>query len=157
MRNVFISYAHRLDQDAADDFIRIFGSERSVFSDRSLSGDIGSLADNTIKDLYIRPKIKNSSVTIILIGAETSKRWWIDWEIYYSLLKTTGNDRNGILGIRIPNKSHNVPARLLRNSHMSEIIDWPRDKRTLEAAIERVYNLRDQNPDLKDSLRVRNS
>ncbi|TKG89890.1 hypothetical protein EYV94_24600 [Puteibacter caeruleilacunae] len=57
----------------------------------------------------MRPKNRKSSVTIILIGAETGKRWWIDWEIYYSLLSTVGNGRNGILGIRIPNKSHTVP------------------------------------------------
>lgn len=158
MRNVFVSYAHRLDQDAADDFLTKFGTDKMVFSDRSLDNiDIGHLSDDTIKNNYIRPKIANSSVTIILIGKETGGRWWCDWEIYYSLLKTTGNDRNGLLGIYIPNKEHWIPARLQKNLHMGKIIEMPRDYRTLENAIEEVYEKRFQQPDLSDLLRQRNS
>jgi len=158
MRNVFVSYAHRLDQDAADDFRRKFGSEKMVFSDRSLENqDIGHLTNDTIKDNYIRPKIKNSSVTIILIGKETGGRWWCDWEIYYSLLKTTNNDRNGLLGILLPNKERWTPERLTQNLHMGKIIDMPREYRTLENAIEEVYNLRGQQPNLSAALRQRNS
>lgn len=158
MRNVFVSYAHRLDQDAADDFKTKFGTDKMVFSDRSLENiDIGHLSDDTIKNNYIRPKIANSSVTIILIGKETGGRWWCDWEIYYSLLKTTGNDRNGLLGIYIPNKEHWIPSRLQKNLHMGKIIEMPRDYRTLENAIEEVYEKRYQQPDLSDLLRQRNS
>lgn len=44
MRNVFVSYAHRLDQDAADDFRIKFGTDKMV-SDRSLDNiDIGHLS-----------------------------------------------------------------------------------------------------------------
>ena len=158
MRNVFVSYAHRLDQDAADDFRIKFGTDKMVFSDRSLDNiDIGHLSDDTIKNNYIRPKIASSSVTIILIGKETGGRWWCDWEIYYSLLKTSGNDRNGLLGIYIPNKEHWIPSRLQKNIHMGKIIEMPRDYRTLENAIEEVYAKRYQQPDLSDLLRQRNS
>jgi hypothetical protein len=159
MRNIFVSYAHRLDQNEADNFRDRFGSERMVFSDRSLENiDIGHLSDETIKDNYIRPKIADSSVTIILIGKETGGRWWIDWEIYYSLFKRTGKDRNGLLGIYLPNKQHWIPARLQKNLHMGMIIEMPRDRRTLENAIEEVYLKRyQQSPDFSDSLRQRNS
>lgn len=158
MRNVFVSYAHRLDQSSADEFRLKFGNERTVFSDRSLSNkDLGHLSDETIKDRYIRPKIRSSSVTIVLIGEETAGRWWIDWELYYSLLKTKGNDRNGILGINIPYKKKWIPKRLEDNMHMCKIIDWPRDKRTLINAIEEVYNLRYSSPNLSSPLRKRNS
>lgn len=158
MRNVFISYSHRLDQDWADKFRETFGYEKEVFSDRSLeNADLGHLTDDTIKDNYIRPRIKNSSVTIILIGKETGGRWWCDWEIYYSLLKTTGNDRNGLLGILLPNKQHYIPDRLKKNLHMGKIIEMPNDRRTLEQAIEEVYQLRYQQPNLGDSLRKKNS
>lgn len=59
MRNVFVSYSHRLDQADADDFRRRFGDSGMVFSDRSLENlDIGYLSDDTIKDNYIRPKIR---------------------------------------------------------------------------------------------------
>ncbi len=158
MRNVFVSYAHRLDQDAADDFKTKFGSEKMVFSDRSLDNiDIGHLSDDTIKNNYIRPKIANSSVTIILIGKETAGRWWVDWEIYFSLYKSAGNDRNGLLGIYIPNKEHFIPSRLQKNLHMGKIIEMPRDYRTLENAIDEVYEKRYQQPNLSDFLRQRNS
>lgn len=157
MRNVFVSYAHRLDQDAVDEFRLKFSDERMVFSDRSLENlDIGHLSDDTIKNNYIRPKIRNSSVTIIMIGAETGGRWWVDWEIYYSLMKTENNDRNGLLGIRIPNKRHWIPQRLSDNLHMGLIIDMPRDKRTLENAIEQAYLRRNNTPNFKP-LRQRNS
>lgn len=158
MRNVFVSYAHRLDQNEVDDFREKFGSEKMAFSDKSLDNiDLSKLSDDTIKNYYIRPKIANSSVTIILIGKETGGRWWVDWEIYYSLLKTAGNDRNGLLGILIPNKEHWIPQRLEKNIHMGKIITMPRDYRTLENAIEEVYMKRYQQPDLTDRLRVRNS
>lgn len=158
MRNVFVSYAHRLDQDAVDDFRQKFADERMVFSDRSLENmDIGHLSDDTIKNNYIRPKIKNSSVTIVMIGSETGGRWWVDWEVYYSLMKTVNNERNGLLGIRIPYKQHWAPQRLLDNLHMGLIIDMPRDKRTLENAIEEAYLKRYNIPDLSKPLRQRNS
>ncbi len=158
MRNVFVSYSHRLDQSEADDFREMFSLDRGVFSDRSLENrDIGHLTDDTIKNNYIRPRIAGSSVTIILIGKETGGRWWCDWEIYYSLLKTTGNDRNGLLGILLPNKQHYIPKRLQKNLHMGKIITMPWDYRTLENAIEAVYSLRWQQPNLEDPLRQRNS
>jgi hypothetical protein len=158
MRNVFVSYSHRLDQSEADDFREKFSLDKGVFSDRSLENiDIGHLTDDTIKNNYIRPRIARSSVTIILLGKETGGRWWCDWEIYYSLLKTIGNDRNGLLGIRLPYKQHYIPKRLQNNLHMGKIIDMPRDYRTLENNIEEAYKLRNQQPNLNDPVRQRNS
>ena len=158
MRNVFVSYAHRLDQKAADDFRTKFGSDKMVFSDRSLENmDIGHLSSDTIKNNYIRPKIKNSSVTIILIGEETGGRWWVDWEIYYSLLHTQGNARNGLLGIRLPYKRHFIPKRLEQNLNMGLIIDMPKNKLELEKAIVEAYSRRYNTPDLSAPLRQRNS
>lgn len=158
MRNVFVSYAHRLDQKQADDFRMKFGGTGMVFSDRSLENmDLGNLSDDTIKNNYIRPKIKNSSVTIILIGEETGGRWWVDWEIYYSLLHTQGNARNGLLGIRLPYKKHFIPKRLEQNLNMGLIIDMPTNKEILEKAIEEAYSKRYNTPNLSLPLRKRNS
>lgn len=158
MRNVFVSYAHRLDQNEANAFRARFGGSGMVFSDRSLdSGDIGHLTDDTIKDIYIRPKIRNSSVTIILIGEETGGRWWVDWEIYYSLIHTKSNGRNGLLGIMLPNKSHFIPKRLNENLNMGLIINMPKTKLELERAIEEAYSKRNNIPNLSSPLRVRNS
>ena len=158
MRNVFVSYSHRLDQSDADNFRRKFGDSGMVFSDRSLENlDIGYLSDDTIKDNYIRPKIRQSSVTIVLIGKDTGGRWWVDWEIYYSMLKTVGNERNGVLGILLPNKEHNMPNRILENSDYCEVISMPHNKFELEQAIERAYSKRFTVPNLSSPLRKRNS
>ena len=163
MRNVFVSYSHRLDQNDADNFRNSFGSinrpGQMVFSDRSLENmDIGFLSDDTIKNNYIRPKIRNSSVTIVLIGAETGKRWWIDWEIYYSMLKTEGNDRNGVLGILLPYKQHSIPQRMLMNKEYCPIIEMPTNRAVLEYCIEVAYARRSRvSPDLSMPLRSRNS
>ena len=137
---------------------RKFGDSGMVFSDRSLENlDIGYLSDDTIKDNYIRPKIRQSSVTIVLIGKDTGGRWWIDWEIYYSMLKTYGNERNGVLGILLPNKEHNIPKRISENLDYCEIIPMPQSKLELEQAIERAYSKRFTMPDLSSPLRKRNS
>ena len=158
MRNVFVSYSHRLDQNEIDNFRLKFCGPGMVFHDKSLENmDIGFLTDDTIKNNYIRPKIRNSSVTIILIGQETGGRWWVDWEIYYSLLHTTGNARNGLLGIRLPHKKHFVPKRLEENLNMGLIIDMPKTKIELERAIEEAYSKRYNTPNLSSPLRQRNS
>ena len=115
------------------------------------------MSDDTIKNNYIRPRIANSSVTIILLGQETGGRWWCDWEIYYSLLKTSDNDRNGLLGILLPNKRHSIPKRLSDNLHMGKIINMPNNCSALENEIEHVYNLRSLKPVLNSPLRQRNS
>ena len=157
-KKVFVSYSHRLDQGAADDFRKIFSDQRDVFIDKSIRNDIGEYQKETIKN-HLRKLIKDSSVTVVLIGSATGGRWWIDWEIYNSLRKSNGNTRNGLLGILIPNKTHWIPERLLDNEpNMGKIIDWPRDYRTLNNAIEEVYQVsRNGEPYLSKPLRQKNS
>ena len=41
------------------------------------------------------------------------------------MLKTVGNERNGVLGILLPNKEHNIPNRILENSDYCEVISMP--------------------------------
>lgn len=157
-RNVFVSYSHRLDQNDADDFRIRFGGERMVFSDKSLPNmDLSGYSDDYIKDHFIRPRIRNSSVTIVLIGEETGGRWWVDWEIYYSMLKTEGNDRNGVLGIYLPNKRHYVPQRIEMNKNYCEIIQMPSNRSELDYYIEESYNKRFSMPNMSMPLRKRNS
>ena len=158
LRKVFVSYSHRLDQPAADDFRKIFADERDVFIDKSIREDIGESAASTIK-ARLSSLIKDSSVTVVLIGEETGGRSWVDWEIYHSLRKSYGNARNGLLGVKIPNKTHWIPKRLLDNiPNMDLIIDWPRDYRTLANAIEEAFDAAKTGaPDLSRPLRKRNS
>ena len=47
---------------------------------------------------WIGNQLHGTSVTVVLIGAKTSERDWVDYEIKQSLLKSP---RNGLLGIRL--------------------------------------------------------
>ena len=69
-RKAFVSYSHRLDQDAAEEFRKLFADERDVFIDKSIRHDIGELETDSIKR-QLRGLIADSSVTVVLIGAET--------------------------------------------------------------------------------------
>ena len=40
-RKVFVSYSHRLNRNAANDFRDIFSEKRDVFIDKSIREDIG--------------------------------------------------------------------------------------------------------------------
>jgi len=156
-RKVFVSYSHRLDQGASDDFRAFFSDQRDVFIDKSIREDIGQLGNEIIKT-QLRLLIRDASVTIILIGKDTGGRSWVDWEIYNSLRKSFQNERNGLLGIYIPYKEHWIPSRLTANiPNMGKIINWPSNYRTLANEIEVAYNCRWGTPDLSAPLRQRNS
>lgn len=156
-RKVFVSYSHRLDQDVVDDFRGIFADERDAFIDKSIREDIGEYGNETIKN-RLRALIRDASVTIVLIGKDTGGRSWVDWEIYNSLRQGFQNERNGLLGVRIPYKQQWTPQRLFDNvPEMGHIIDWPSNYRTLTNEIENAYSCRWGTPDLSAPLRQRNS
>lgn len=103
MHKVFISYHHDRDQEYKDSLVN-FGEEHSIFVDRSVdTGDISEeLSDEgirrTIRDKYLR----DSTVTIVLVGKETKHRKHIDWEIHTSMYDGTASRRSGIVVINLP-------------------------------------------------------
>ena len=103
MHNVFISYHHRNDQTYKSELIRI-GNRFGVFIDKSVdTGDI----DEDLDDQVIRTKIRDeylrdSTVTVLLVGRETKTRKHIDWELYSSMFDGTRNKKSGILVINLP-------------------------------------------------------
>lgn len=99
---VFISYHHSNDQVYKNELVRLFNN--TAFIDDSVdTGDI----DENLSDERIRVKIRdeylrNTSVTIILIGTETKRRKHVDWEIYSSMFDGIQNKKSGILVINLP-------------------------------------------------------
>ncbi len=101
--NVFISYHHANDQYYKDELLRL-NSIYDIFIDKSVN--TGDIDDNLsaesictkIRDEYL----KDSTVTILLVGLETHKRKHIDWEIYSSMYDGTVNKKSGILVINLP-------------------------------------------------------
>jgi len=103
LHRVFISYHHANDQEYKESLVK-WAKENDIFRDWSV--DMGDISDD-LTDEQIREKIrdeylKDSSVTILLVGTETKNRKHIDWEIYSSMYDGRINKKSGIIVINLP-------------------------------------------------------
>jgi hypothetical protein len=75
-----------------------------IFIDKSVdTGDISDqLDDNTIREKIRDEYLRDSTVTIVLVGIETKRRKHVDWEIYSSMYDGKVNKKSGILVINLP-------------------------------------------------------
>lgn len=117
MHKVFISYHHDLDQEAKDALCDWNNRlSEKVFVDMSVNtGDIDEgLDDETIRVKIRDEYLRDSSVTIVLVGLQTACRKHVDWEIYSSMRDGAVNKKSGILVVLLPSvtegKSHHVYA-----------------------------------------------
>ena len=114
MHKVFISYHHKNDQSYKNSLVRM-GKRYGIFIDRSVNtGDIidrsvdtGDISSDHLSDEAIREKIRDeylrdSTVTIVLVGTETKGRKHVDWEIYSSMIDGKVNKKSGILVVNLP-------------------------------------------------------
>ena len=103
MHRVFISYHHANDQWYKEELIR-WGERYGVFIDGSVHvGDIPDDWDDekiriTIRDEYLR----ETSVTILLVGTMTWARKHIDWELYSSMRDGEINKKSGLVVVMLP-------------------------------------------------------
>lgn len=122
---VFVSFHHALDQDDYRQFRELFHDRAEAIVDESVQdGDIdpNDKTDNTrriIREKYLR----DTTVTVVLVGRETWQRKHVDWEIGASIRQTAASSRSGLLGILLPSYSssnrtydpHTIPPRLWDN------------------------------------------
>lgn len=103
MHKVFISYHHANDQKFKDALSK-FGQEKEIFIDSSVNiGDIpDDWDDEKIREEIRDNYLKDSTVTIVLVGLETKNRKHIDWEIYSSMFDGKVNKKSGIIVIYLP-------------------------------------------------------
>ena len=103
MHNVFISYHHDNDQYYKEKLVAL-GTGFSAFIDRSVdTGDISEdLPDESIRRRIRDEYLRQTTVTIVLVGTETKHRKHIDWEIHSSMYDGSVNRRSGILAINLP-------------------------------------------------------
>lgn len=118
-RRVFISH-YKGNQIEVDSFIDYFGNQERVFTPFVLgANDNDDFIDSTNTDYVmaqIRKKyLKDTTVTIVLIGSCTHSRRYVDWEIKSSL--TRGQSLpNGLIGILLPSRySAHLPPRFEEN------------------------------------------
>ena len=81
-----------------------YGKNFGVFIDRSVDvGEISEhLSDQTIREKIRDEYLRESTVTVLLAGAETKGRKHVDWELYSSMFDGVRNKKSGILVINLP-------------------------------------------------------
>lgn len=115
-RKVFVSYHHGGDQAYYDEFSRYFHDQYEAIRDNSLVRLIQSDDTEYVMQQIREKYITGTSCTIILIGAQSHQRKYLDWEI-----KATLDKCHGLIGIVLPTHIKNpageivVPDRFLDN------------------------------------------
>lgn len=136
---IFVSYHHAHDQPWYDRFVQVFGSTVDIFTDRSLGHEIDSDDPDYTRRTIREKHITGTSTTVVLCGAETWKRRWVDWEIQMTL-----NKEHALLGIALPTCAVSiqgfflVPDRLCDNirSGYATWALWPLNPAMLQSALE---------------------
>lgn len=103
MKKVFISYHHANDQWAKDN-LQSWAAQFNLFEDASVNTrEIeDGLPTETIRCRIRDDYLRDSTVTIVLVGTETKGRKHVDWEIYSSMRNGNINKKSGILVIQLP-------------------------------------------------------
>lgn len=103
MHRVFISF-HAGNDQAYKDALVAYGMRHRIFLDYSV--DTGAISDS-LPDEVIREKIRDeylrdSTVTILLVGTDTWGRKHVDWELYSSMINGKVNKKSGVLVVNLP-------------------------------------------------------
>ncbi len=152
---VFVSYHHYNDQIYREEFEKLFANYHDVFISKSVQiGEIDpKLSIDSVRQKIRDDYLRDSTVTIVLIGKETWKRKHVDWEISSSIRKTKLSSRSGLFGILLPThpsygKSNYdggiVPPRLVDNQicGYANIYDWTLNPESITKWIENAFKSR---------------
>ncbi len=101
LHKVFLSYHHELDECYKKIFELWFCNKcRTIMTGSVQIGDIDPyLPTETIRQKIRDEYLRDTSVTIVLVGALTWQRKHVDWEIASSIRDTAANPRSGLLGV----------------------------------------------------------
>ena len=139
----FISY-NAADKAAVDKFCKDF---EGSFIRRGLKMEDDIIdSDNTdyvmkrIRDLYL----KDSTVTIVLVGKCTWARKFVDWEVQSSLRNPSDGYPNGLVAIQLYSSYTTLPERVKinRESGYSKFYEYPKSSLDLEVIIDEAWNAR---------------
>lgn len=163
-RKCFVSYHHD-DESEVQDFIEEFDRDHNVFIARGIGASMpGDIINSTRAD-YIKSQIRakylrDTTVTVVMIGKCTWARRFVDWEIAASLRNTPTATRSGLLAITLPSVSstgRSVPARLGDNladeDGYARWWKYPTSSEGLATMIETAYEYRSSRRNLVDNSR----
>jgi hypothetical protein len=113
---VFVSYHHKGDQWYYDTFSSLFHDSYETIYDNSLERVVESDNVDYVMRSIRENHISGTSCTVVLVGAATWGRKYVDWEI-----KATLDKNHGLIGVCLPTTSTSagggimVPPRLNDN------------------------------------------
>lgn len=135
---VFVSYHHGNDQYYREQFEGFFSNIHDAMVSKSVQiGDINPyLPAETVRQKIRDEYLRDSTVTVVLIGSETWKRKHVDWEIGASIRNTQHNPRSGLLGILLPSypRPHNAPGNYFHHTIPPRLHD------NIECGFASIYN-----------------
>ena len=116
-------------------------------------GDVDpNLKTDTIRQKIRDEYLRDSTVTVVLIGSETWKRKHVDWEIGSSIRHTEYNPRSGLLGIVLPTyrgpnedmgkyNPYTIPPRLYDNivCGFAQIYNWSENPNDVQSRIHEAF------------------
>jgi len=150
--NVFVSYHHDNDQRYRNEFEALFANRYDIMISKSVQlGDIDSnISTETIRQKIRDEYLRDSTVTVVLIGTETWKRKHVDWEIGSSIRNTEFNPRSGLLGVFLPTyplsydgkfDPFNIPPRLYYNNKcgFAKLYKWNTDPNIVQSWIHEAF------------------
>jgi hypothetical protein len=151
IHKIFLSYHHENDQSYKNIFELRFRNRFGRIITRSVQiGDISpSSSDETIRTRIRDDYLRDSSVTIVLVGTQTWQRKHVDWEISSSLRDTELKPRSALLGILLPQylraygkySPYVTPPRLHHNiaCEYAPCYPWSDDPDEVQAWIHEAY------------------
>ena len=145
----FISY-NAADKAAVDTFCEKFSG---TFIRRGLTME-DDIIDSTNTD-YVMQRIrslylKDSTVTIVLVGKCTWARRFVDWEVQASLRNPSDGYPNGVVAIQLWESYKTLPKRVQSNvdSGYCKFYMYPKSSTTLKNMINEAFNARFDKQDL---------
>ena len=156
---VFVSYYHEEDQGYRELFENLFADIHDIMVSESVEiGDINpNLSADRIHQIIRDEYLRDSTVTVVLVGAHTWQRKFVDWEIGSSIRETQYNPRSGLLGILLPthpsyatNKydPYTIPPRLYDNIQcgFAKIYKWSNNADKVQSWIHEAFKRRNEDP-----------
>jgi hypothetical protein len=157
----FLSYHHD-DRSQVEAFISDFDDMHNSFITRGIRTP-EDLIDSENPD-YVMGEIRrrylaDSTVTIVLIGAATAKRRFVDWEVQSSLRQPQNGYPNGLLAILLDKNATRgtLPDRVKLNyeSGYAKFYTYPSGPGGLARWIDESYDSRSSNANLIKNPRDR--
>lgn len=165
-RKCFISY-HHADEDEVQAFITAFDHDHDVLIARGIGASMSGDIINSINAEYIMARIRekylrDTTVTIAMVGQCTWSRKFVDWELAASLRNTASYNRNGLMAITLPSAADywnkQLPARINDNidgeDGYARWWKYPTSTSGLANMIETAYEYRTSRSHLVENARA---